>query len=99
MSNKIRQLWETIKESLKSFWGIVQGSLIIFTLVLVVYSLNGLGVLRSMVGYYNWLPNTQYAFNQFLKYVGIVAVAGSLADIIFLVIRWLRYGFQHPFFS
>ena len=67
--------------------------------LLVVYSLNSLGALRSIVGYYSWLPNTQSAFNEFLKQLGIVAIVGSLVDIVALTVRWLRYGFQRPFFS
>ena len=88
-----------MNDEAKQLWGIVQGSLVIFTLLLIVYALNSLGALHSAVGYYTWLPDRQYAFNQFLKYVGILAVAVSLTDIIILTTRWVRYGFQRPFFS
>ena len=88
-----------MKKPVKQFWGIVQGSLIVFTLLLIIYTLNSLGVLRSIVGYYSWLPNTQSAFNEFLKQFGIIGVVGSLADIIALTARWVRYVFQHPFVS
>ena len=84
---------------IKQFWGSIQGSLIIFTLLVIAYALNSMGTLRSIIGYYNWLPNTQSAFNEFLKQLGIVGVIGSLADIVALTARWVRYLFQHPFFS
>ena len=88
-----------MNKAAKQFWGIVQGSLIVFTLLVVAYALNSLGALRSFIGYYSWLPNTQSAFNEFLKQLGIIGIVGSLFDIIALVARWVRYLFQHPFFS
>ena len=88
-----------MKNAVKQLWGIVQGSLVVFTLILSLYTLNGLGTLRSIVGYYHWLPNTQQAFNEFLMQLGIVAVIGALIDIVALTARWIRYIFQRPFFS
>jgi uncharacterized membrane protein len=88
-----------MNKAAKQFWSIVQGSLIVFTLLVVAYALNSLGALRSVTGYYSWLPNTQSAFNEFLKQLGIIGVVGSLLDIIALTARWIRYLFQRPFFS
>jgi hypothetical protein len=83
----------------KFVWGVAQGSLVIFALLMAIFTLNSMGALRSTIGYYSWLPNTQAAFNEFIKQLGVGAAIGSMLDIILLVVRWVRYGFQRPFFT
>jgi hypothetical protein len=88
-----------MKNNIKLFWGIVQGSLIIFALLTAVYSLNSLGAFNSLINHYNLLPNTRDALNEFLKQLGVIGVIGSLLDIVILTARWVRTVFQRPFFS
>ncbi|GEM_PF-3132915 len=88
-----------MNKNVKLFWGIVQGSLVIFALLTAFYALNTLGAYDRMVDHYNMLPNTRQALTEFLKQLGVMGVIGSLLDIVILTVRWVRYLFQRPFFS
>ena len=83
----------------KLFWGIVQGSLVIFALLTAIYALKSLGAFDPMIDHYNLLPNTRQALTEFLRQLGVIGATGSLLDIVILTVRWVRYLFQHPFFS
>ena len=80
------------------FWNIVKGTFDFFFLLLIIYVSNSLGVLPKIVGYNHWLPNTQYGFDQLIKYFGFIGLTGGLIDLLLLFIRWVRYLLQKPFF-
>ena len=81
-----------------NFWSIVKGTFAFFVILLIIYTANMLGVLPKIVGYNGWLPNTQYGFDELIKYFGYIGLAGGLLDLLLLFIRWVRYMLQKPFF-
>ena len=86
------------RQAASLFWNIIKGTLVFFVLLLIIYAANSLGILSRIVGSDTWLPNTQYGFDQLIKYFGFIGLIGSFLDLILLFLRWVRYLLQFPFF-
>jgi len=85
-------------QSAKLFWNIIKGTLVFFVLMLIIYAAKSLGILPKIIGYNGWLPNTQYGFDQLIRYFGFIGLTGGLLDLLLLFVRWVRHLLQKPFF-
>jgi hypothetical protein len=80
------------------FWNVIKGTFVFFVILLIIHALNSLGILLKIIGYNDWLPNTQYGFDQLIRYFGFIGLIGCLLDLLLLFVRWVRYLLQRPFF-